>query len=173
MRSPASGAQPQPLSAQHTQQGLFDRDIGTVSPGDGFQKVYIHLSPLTLWKVEIPRVGVNTDVDFTGVTSMSLFFSGSVIPTSSNGLAALAGVRPIACSFHIALTTPGLAPAVRCGHKPTRAIAAQRHACFLLTRGSLPCLQPLPPTASCPKGACADEQAKHACVSSTLRASHS
>jgi hypothetical protein len=72
---------------------LFDRDIGTVSPGDGFQKVYIHVSPLTLWTVEIPRVGVNTDVNFTSVTSMSLFFVGSVIPTSTNGLANLAGAR--------------------------------------------------------------------------------
>lgn len=76
-----------------TPKGKFDRDIGQVSAGDGFQKVYIHVSPLTLWTVEIPRGAANPDVDFTNVTSLSLFFRGSVIPTSSAGLAVLSGAR--------------------------------------------------------------------------------
>ena len=75
---------------------------------DGFQKVYIHLSPLTLWTVEIPRETVNTDVDFTNVMSMSLFFVGSVIPTSTAGLANLIGappgtLLPLAAASHVAL----------------------------------------------------------------------
>lgn len=70
---------------------MFDRDTGSVSATDGFQKVYVHVSPLTLWTVEIPRGSVNSGVRLTNVTSMSLFFAGSAVPTSNAGIEALEG----------------------------------------------------------------------------------
>lgn len=73
-------------------QGKFDRDMGEVSPEDGFQKVYAHVSPLALLTVEIPRGAINSDVDWTNVSSMSLFFSGSVIAAKPEGIAKVTGV---------------------------------------------------------------------------------
>lgn len=55
--------------------------------------MYILVSPLTLWTVEIPRNAINRDVDWTNATSLSLFFTGSIIPTSTAGFAQLAGAR--------------------------------------------------------------------------------
>lgn len=64
-------------------QGAFDYDIDALDVVDPYSSVYISVSPVTVWQLTLPE-DANVAVDLSGVTEISLQFSGVAKPLTGD-----------------------------------------------------------------------------------------